>query len=41
MIERGFVRPQVGARFALEDGAQALREMAERRTRGKAVLLVA
>ena len=41
MVDRGVVRPLVGARFALEDGARALSDMAERRTRGKAVLLVA
>jgi NADPH2:quinone reductase len=41
MIDAGVVRPQVGARHALEDGADALRAMEARRTRGKAVLLVA
>lgn len=41
MVAAGVVRPQVGDRFGLEDGADALRAMAERRTVGKAVLQVA
>jgi NADPH:quinone reductase len=38
MVEEGFVRPIVGARFPLEDAAAALRELDERRAMGKIVL---
>jgi NADPH2:quinone reductase len=38
MIERGFVRPIVGARFPLADAAQALRLIDERGATGKVVL---
>jgi NADPH2:quinone reductase len=38
MIEQGVVRPIVGARFALEQAADALREIDERRAIGKVVL---
>jgi NADPH2:quinone reductase len=38
MIEQGFVRPLVGARFPLEQASQALRAIDERRATGKVVL---
>ncbi|MFI5003431.1 MAG: NADPH:quinone oxidoreductase family protein [Solirubrobacterales bacterium] len=38
MIEQGFVRPIVGARFPLERAAEALQEIDERRATGKVVL---
>jgi NADPH2:quinone reductase len=38
MIERGLVRPIVGARFPLERAAEALQEIDERRATGKVVL---
>jgi NADPH:quinone reductase len=40
MIEEGFVRPIVGARFPLEQAAQALHAIDERRATGKVVLEV-
>ena len=38
LIEAGFVRPIVGARFPLQRAAEALREIDERRATGKVVL---
>jgi NADPH2:quinone reductase len=38
MVEEGFVRPLVGARFALDDAAEALKTLDERRATGKVVL---
>jgi NADPH:quinone reductase len=38
LIDEGFVRPIVGERFALEDAAEALRCIDERRATGKVVL---
>ena len=38
LIEAGFVRPIVGARFAPEDASEALRMIDERRATGKVVL---
>jgi NADPH2:quinone reductase len=38
LVDEGFVRPVVGARFALEDAAQALHEIDDRRATGKVVL---
>jgi NADPH2:quinone reductase len=38
LIEQGFVRPIVGARFPLEHAAEALQEIDERRATGKVVL---
>jgi NADPH:quinone reductase len=38
LIDGGFVRPLVGARFPLEEAAAALREIDERRATGKVVL---
>ena len=38
MIEQGFVRPPVGARFPLEDAAAAMRLIDERSATGKVVL---
>lgn len=38
LIERGYVRPLVGARFAFEDAASALRCIDERQATGKVVL---
>jgi NADPH2:quinone reductase len=38
MIEAGIVRPVIGQRFALEDAADALRTLDERRAVGKVVL---
>jgi NADPH2:quinone reductase len=40
MVERGELRPMVGPRYPLGEGAQALRDLAERRVTGKPVLLV-
>jgi NADPH:quinone reductase len=40
MIEQGFVRPIVGARFPLERAAEALQAIDERRATGKVVLEV-
>jgi NADPH:quinone reductase len=40
MVQRGDLRPLVGAKYPLGDGAQALRELAERRVTGKPVLVV-
>ena len=40
LIEQGFVRPLVGARFPLERAAEALAEIDERRATGKVVLEV-
>jgi NADPH2:quinone reductase len=41
MVEQGFVRPIVGARFPLDQAAEALRTIDERRALGKVVLDVA
>jgi NADPH2:quinone reductase len=41
MVEEGFLRPIVGARFALEDAVGAFRAIDERRAVGKVVLSVA
>jgi NADPH2:quinone reductase len=38
LIESGFVRPIVGARFPLERASEALREIDERLAAGKVVL---
>ena len=38
MIESGHVRPIVGRRYAFDDAAQALRDLADRRGLGKLVL---
>jgi NADPH:quinone reductase len=38
LIERGYVRPLIGARFALEDAARALRCIDSRQATGKVVL---
>jgi NADPH2:quinone reductase len=38
MIDDGFVRPIVGARFGLEQAAEALHAIDERRATGKVVL---
>lgn len=40
MIDEGFIRPIVGARFALDDAGDALRVIDERRALGKVVLNV-
>jgi len=40
MVGAGFVRPVLGARFALEDAHEALRSLAERRSTGKPVLVL-
>jgi NADPH2:quinone reductase len=40
MVDDGRLRPLVGARYPLEDGAEALRALAERRAAGKLVLTV-
>ncbi|HEY3241663.1 MAG TPA: NADPH:quinone oxidoreductase family protein [Acidimicrobiia bacterium] len=40
MVDDGRLRPLVGARYPLEDGADALRALAERRAAGKLVLTV-
>ena len=39
-LERGYLRPVVGERYRLEDGARALEDFAARRVTGKPVLLV-
>jgi NADPH2:quinone reductase len=39
-LERGYLRPIVGERYRLEDGARALEDFAARRVTGKPVLLV-
>lgn len=39
-LERGYLRPVVGERYRLEDGAQALEDFAARRVTGKPVLVV-
>jgi NADPH2:quinone reductase len=41
MVDEGFIRPRIGACFALEDAADALRVIDERRALGKVVLNVA
>jgi NADPH:quinone reductase len=41
MVDDGFVRPVLGATYSLEDATQALRDLEERRARGKVVLTVA
>jgi NADPH:quinone reductase len=41
MIDAGFIRPIVGARFGLEQAAEALRTLDERRALGKVVLEIA
>jgi NADPH2:quinone reductase len=38
LIAAGFVRPVIGERFALQDAAQALAAIDERRATGKVVL---
>jgi NADPH2:quinone reductase len=38
MIEQGTVRPLIGRRFPLSQGADAMREIDERRATGKVVL---
>jgi NADPH2:quinone reductase len=38
LVDEGFVRPVVGARFPLEEAARALHEIDERRATGKVVL---
>ncbi len=38
LVQSGAVRPVVGSRFKLEDGKQALRQLADRRAIGKVVL---
>jgi NADPH2:quinone reductase len=38
MVDDGFIRPVVGARFALEDAPEALKALDERRATGKIVL---
>lgn len=40
LAEEGVVRPLIGARYPLEDGARALRDLADRRTVGKSVLVL-
>src|SRR4051812_34222524 len=39
-LEKGYLRPVVGERYRLEDGARALEDFAARRVAGKLVLLV-
>lgn len=39
MFERGALRPHVHATYPLEEAPRALRDLAERRVLGKAVLL--
>jgi NADPH2:quinone reductase len=39
-LDKGYLRPVVGERYRLEDGARALEDFAERRVTGKPVLLV-
>jgi NADPH2:quinone reductase len=36
----GAIRPLISARYALADGADAIRELAERRATGKVVVTV-
>jgi NADPH:quinone reductase len=38
LVDEGFIRPVVGARFSLEEAAQALHEIDDRRATGKIVL---
>jgi NADPH2:quinone reductase len=38
LVEAGLVRPIVGGRYALGDGAQALSDLAQRRATGKLVI---
>jgi NADPH2:quinone reductase len=38
LVDEGFIRPVVGARFSLEEAAQALHEIDDRRATGKVVL---
>lgn len=38
LVQSGAVRPVVGSQFKLEDGQQALRQLADRRAIGKVVL---
>src|SRR3954462_5422450 len=38
LVDQGFIRPIVGARFTLEEAAQALHEIDDRRATGKVVL---
>jgi NADPH2:quinone reductase len=40
LVERGDLRPLVGPRYPLADGARALRDLADRRVAGKPVLMV-
>jgi NADPH2:quinone reductase len=40
LLDAGAIAPVVGATFRLEDGADALRELSDRRARGKVVLTV-
>lgn len=40
MVQGGWVRPVVGATYALEDGARALLDLESRKTVGKSVLMV-
>lgn len=40
MVRAGYVAPVVGARYPLEDGGQALRDLVARRVRGKPLLTV-
>jgi NADPH2:quinone reductase len=39
-LDKGYLRPVVGERYRLEDGARALKDFADRRVTGKPVLLV-
>ncbi len=41
MVSEGFIRPLIGARFELHDGPEALQHVAERRSIGKTILVVA
>jgi NADPH2:quinone reductase len=40
LVDDGRLTPLVGARYRLEDGAAALRDLADRRLAGKVVLTV-
>ena len=40
LVDAGRLTPRVGASYALEDGASALRALANRRAAGKVVLTV-
>lgn len=40
MADEGVVRPVIGERYAFEEGERALRDLAERRTVGKSVLVL-